>query len=595
MFRKLLDAAKIFKRAFGRQKAVLLFLFFLSFLNSALEGIGIGALIPFFSFIGYNQSGNTDLISRSIEKIFSLLHLPFTLKFLLIFVAGLFILKAAVLFFTNFIAALATSSYEKNLRHNLFKLTLYDSWPYLIKQKVGYLDQLLVTDVNSSSGLIASLVTAAIMFTKLVVFTFVAINFSLPITLFALVLGLLTFFIFKPFFYWNRTMSRKLSNMYKELAHFVNENIIGMKTVKSMFVEQPVIKRGKDFFEKIRGFRIRVAVYQHLTSALMQPISFIIIMAIFAFSYKTKLFNFASFAVIVYAINQIFSQIQAGLGHLHGMISSTPYLVNVMNYQASARQNIEKDEGRKNFAFRDSLEFTDISFSYNVNQEILKHINLSVKRGEMIGLVGPSGSGKTTMVDLLLRLFQPATGRIQLDGTNINDISLRAWRTNVGYVSQDIFLLNDTIENNIKFYNDNLTKKEVEKFAKVANIFDFISSLPDKFSTIIGERGILLSGGQRQRIILARVLARNPQLLILDEATSALDNESEVQIQKAIERLKGKITVLVIAHRLTTVKNCDQIFILKDGEIVEKGGAKELLGNKNSRFYEMYNFKNVNS
>lgn len=595
MFGKLLNAAKIFKRAFGRQKAVLLFLFFLSFLNSILEGIGIGALIPFFSFLGYNQSGNTDLISRSIEGFFNYLHVPFTLKFLLIFVAGLFILKAVVLFFTNFIAALVTFNYEKNLRHDLFKLTLYDAWPYLIKQKVGHLDQLLVTDINSSSGLITVMVTGAIMFTKLIVFTLVAISFSLPITLFALILGLLTFFVLKPFFYKNRIMSRKLSNMYKELAHFVNENIIGMKTVKSMFVEGPVVERGKDFFEKIRSFNIQVSISRHLTNALMQPISFIIIIAIFAFSYKTNLFNFASFAVIVYAINQIFSQIQAGQGQLHAMISSVPYLMNTLDYRENAQQNIEKNEGSKRFVFQDSLELVDVSFSYNSNQETLKHINLSVKRGEMIGLVGPSGAGKTTMVDLLLRLFQPGTGCIQLDKININDISLKAWRTNVGYVSQDIFLLNDTIENNIKFYNNSLTKAEIEKFAKIANIFDFIFELPDKFSTIIGERGILLSGGQRQRIILARVLARNPQLLILDEATSALDNESERLIQRAIEKLKGKITVLAIAHRLTTVKNCDQIFILKDGEIVERGEPKKLLSNKDSRFYEMYNLVNNNS
>ena len=198
MFRTLLNAAKIFKRAYGQHKAVLIFLFFLSFFNSILEGVGISALIPFFSFIGYNQSGNTDLISRSIEGFFSYLHVPFTLKYLLIFIICLFILKAVVLFLANFITALTIFNYEKNLRHNLFKFTVYDSWPHLIKQKVGYLDQLLVTDINKSSGLISSLVTGAIMFTKLIVYIIVAINFSLPITLFALILGLLTFFIFKP-------------------------------------------------------------------------------------------------------------------------------------------------------------------------------------------------------------------------------------------------------------------------------------------------------------------------------------------------------------------------------------------------------------
>lgn len=592
MFSKLLNAVKLFKRAFGRYKAVLLFLFFLSFVNSILEGIGISAIIPFFSFIGQNKFGNTDLISRTIESFFIYLHIPFTLKFLLIFVLGLFILKAAVLFCTNFIASLTTFSYEKSLRSDLFKLTLAGSWPHLIKQKVGHLDQLLVTDINFGSGLIFGIVTAATMFTKLIIYTLLAVSLSAPITLFALVLGSFSFFIFKPFFHKNRLMSRRLADMYKEIAHFVNENVIGMKTVKSMFVEKAVTERGKIFFEKARSFKVQVAVNQHLTQALMQPIGFIFIMAIFAFSYKTNLFNFASFAVIVYAINQIFTQIQVGQAHLHGMVSSAPYLMNAMNYQESARQNIEKDQGGKKFVFNDKLEFINVNFSYNTGKQTLRQANFSIKRGELVGIIGPSGAGKTTVADLLLRLFQPNAGSILLDKVNINNISLKAWRTNIGYVSQDSFLLNETIENNIKFYNDSITKEQVEAFAKIANIFAFVSSLPDKFSTVIGERGILLSGGQRQRIVLARILARNPKILILDEATSALDNESEAQIQKAIEKLKGKITVLAIAHRLTTVKNCDQIFVLKDGEIIEKGKPNELLNNKSSYFYEMQNLKN---
>lgn len=588
---KLLNAAKLFKRAFGRYKLILVFLFFLSFLNSILEGIGISALIPFFSFIGYNQFGNTDLISRSIEKFFVYSHVPFTLKFLLIFIICLFILKAVVLFSTSFIASLTTYNYEKNLRGSLFELTLRDSWPHLIKQKVGHLDQLLVTDINYSSGLIFSLVTIAIMFTKLIAYVLVAINLSIPITLFALIMGLLTFFIFKPFFSRNRIMSRKLSEMYKEIAHFVSENTIGMKTVKSMFAEKSVIERGKSLFEKSRNLKIKVAVNQQLTYGLMQPIGFIFIIAMFAFSYKTQLFNFASFAVIVYAINQIFSQIQAGQAQLHGLVSSAPFLMNVMNYQASAQQNIEKDQGGKEFIFKDKLEFVNVNFSYNSDRETLKQINFSVKRGEMVGLVGPSGSGKTTMVDLLLRLFPLNGGNILLDEVSLNDISLKAWRVNIGYVSQDIFLLNDTIENNIKFYNNSLTKKEVEEFAKIANIFDFVSGLPDKFLTVIGERGILLSGGQRQRVVLARVLARHPQILILDEATSALDNESEAQIQKVIDNLKNKITVIIIAHRLSTVRNCTKLLILDNGKIKEQGSPQELLANEKSYFYKVNNLR----
>jgi ABC-type multidrug transport system fused ATPase/permease subunit len=177
-----------------------------------------------------------------------------------------------------------------------------------------------------------------------------------------------------------------------------------------------------------------------------------------------------------------------------------------------------------------------------------------------------------------------------IDDINAKEVSIQEWRERIGYVSQDIFLMNDTVANNIKFYN-NLTKKELEVAAKQANIYDFIESLPDKFNTVIGERGIMLSAGQRQRIIIARVLARKPELLILDEATSALDNESELKIQKVIENLKGKITVLAIAHRLSTIINSDRVLVLEKGKIKEQGRPQQLLKDKNSYFYKVYNIR----
>ena len=209
----------------------------------------------------------------------------------------------------------------------------------------------------------------------------------------------------------------------------------------------------------------------------------------------------------------------------------------------------------------------------------------------MVGLIGPSGAGKTTIVDLLLRLFVPSSGKILIDGESVDTVTLSEWRKHIGYVSQDMFLMNDTIENNIRFYNQNLTQQEIIEAARLANIDQFIDSLPNKFSTIIGERGTLLSGGERQRVILARVLARRPDILILDEATSALDNESEALIQKAIETLHGKITVLVIAHRLSTIKAVDKLIALENGRIREQGRPASLLKDKESYFFKVYNVR----
>jgi len=220
---------------------------------------------------------------------------------------------------------------------------------------------------------------------------------------------------------------------------------------------------------------------------------------------------------------------------------------------------------------------------------VINHVSFRLERGRMMGIVGPSGGGKTTIVDLVLRFFHPDSGAILLDGVNIREISLSDWRRSIAYVSQDIFLLNDTIANNIRFYDDTITDLDMIRVARMASIYEFIESCLKGFETPVGERGILLSAGQRQRVVIARALARNPELLILDEATSALDNESEAQIQKVIENLKGRVTILVIAHRLALIASADTVLILEKGTIVEQGNPQRLLANPDSAFSKLTN------
>ncbi len=209
----------------------------------------------------------------------------------------------------------------------------------------------------------------------------------------------------------------------------------------------------------------------------------------------------------------------------------------------------------------------------------------------MLGIVGSSGSGKTTLVDILMGLLKPAKGDVLLDGRSINNFDKKSWRKKFSYVSQDVFLLNDTVANNIRFYDNSISQKEIMEAAKIAQIYDFVKTLPDGFDTMAGERGLKISGGQRQRIALARALAGKPDILILDEATSSLDPDSESLIQKAIENLKGRITVLAIAHRYSTVINSDKLIILDNGKMIEEGAPAELLKDKDSHFYKMYDIK----
>jgi len=553
----------------------------------------VNALIPLLSFFTGSGDRGGDFISQFIEKFFILLHVPFDLPYLLIFISLLFLLKAIALLAFNFIKAKIKADYERQTRDFLFRGILKANWPYLLRQKLGYLETVLMTNVQNSTGMLESIGGAIMIVTGLFMYLLVAINISVMLTVMTLGVGVVLLLIFKPLIWRIRQVARKTESLNRETARHINENILGMKTVKFMLAEEPVASIGARHFDRLRDFKIRTFWLQVIPGISIQPISVIFISVIFAFSfyYSPAAFSFAALAVIIYLIQRIFTYIQMLQSTLNTFSNLTPYLQGVLRYQDEALENKEEDEGLDSFQFKHSLELKNIQFSYQDEKLVLSDLSLEVKKGEMVGLIGLSGSGKTTIFDLLLRLFKPVSGKILLDGKDISRVSLKEWRGNIEYVSQDLFLMNDTIANNIRFYDESITEQEIIEASKKAHIYDFIESLPQGFETAAGERGVRLSAGQRQRIAIARALVRKPKILLLDEATSALDNESEVQIQTTIEQLKGRTTIIVIAHRLSTVVNSDQLLVLENGRIIERGKPKELLRDKQSYFYKVYNIR----
>jgi len=234
------------------------------------------------------------------------------------------------------------------------------------------------------------------------------------------------------------------------------------------------------------------------------------------------------------------------------------------------------------------IKFKNITFSYSENDDnVLSNINIDVKKGDHIAIVGPSGSGKTTLCNLIPRFYELDGGDITIDGTSVKDVTLKSLRNSIGVVQQDVYLFSGTVKENITYGSENASEEEIIEAAKNAGAHEFIMSLPDGYNTYVGERGLKLSGGQKQRISIARLFLKNPPILILDEATSALDNESELIVQKSLERLAKGRTTFTIAHRLTTIKNATRIIVLTDEGISETGTHKELL-EKNGEYAKLY-------
>ncbi len=252
------------------------------------------------------------------------------------------------------------------------------------------------------------------------------------------------------------------------------------------------------------------------------------------------------------------------------------------------KPQIEEREDAKDLTVEEgNIKIDDISFSYGDDRKTIKHISLNIAAGEKVAIVGPSGGGKTTLCHLIPRFYEVTSGRIRIDSVDIADVNKKSLRANIGIVQQDVFIFADTIKENIRYGNPSATFEEVVEAAKKAKIYDDIMNMPEGFDTNVGERGTKLSGGQKQRVSIARILLKNPKILILDEATSALDTITEQYIQEAFDELAKGRTSLVIAHRLATVKNADRIILVRDGEIVEQGTHEELmnLGGEYARLF----------
>lgn len=579
-----------FKILYWDYRSRFLALGLLGVISGLLGGLGIATLVPLFSFIVKTGAPSNDFISQIILGLFSLLHISPGIKTLLIFISVTFVLKAGIIWVFDYIRVIIASGYILETRTRLFRGALKSSWSYLLNHKIGFLEKILMDDLNSAIGVLKSLINIIKESTNSLIYLVVAFTISPLITFLTICIGGLVLLFAKVFVGKTRIYGSKGEALKKIIAHEVNESILGIKTVKIAGTETNILENNIGFFKKLRALGIKNYFATSATSDPLEPLIVIFIAIVFAASYTLDAnFNIGAFLTTIYLIQKLFDFISKIPKTLHSLNDDLPHAYRLVSFENDVINNQETDTGTATFEFNSVLEFKNVSFAYNNRQPIMINASFKIKKGEMFGIIGPTGSGKTTIADLFLRLFSPESGEILIDGKNINTIKLNDWRKNIGYVSQDIFLKNDTIKNNIKFYDTSITDVQVIEAAKKANIYDFIMDLPHGFNTVVGERGVLLSGGQRQRVVLARVFVRRPTILILDEATSSLDNQSEALIKESIEKLHGTLTTIVISHRLSFIMNVDRVIALNGGQISETGSPKNLLADTNSYLHRTFN------
>lgn len=369
---------------------------------------------------------------------------------------------------------------------------------------------------------------------------------------------------------WSDTMSQ------------LEETLGGLRVIKAFLAEKKMSDRFANSSDQLRTATNKVNMRQALAHPLSEFMGTALIVLVLWYGGSLILGDnspitaskFIYYLTILYSvINPIKDFAKASYAIPKGLAS-----VERIDKILLAENNIKEPQNSVSLdGFKNKIEYQDVTFSYEEEREVLRNINLEIPHGKTIALVGQSGSGKSTLVDLLPRFYDPTAGRILIDGVDIKDVSIRSLRSIMGNVNQEAILFNDTFYNNITFGVDGATKEQVIAAAKIANAHDFIMESEKGYDTNIGDRGCMLSGGQRQRVSIARAILKNPPILILDEATSALDTESERLVQEALERLMKDRTTIAIAHRLSTIKSADEICVVHEGRIVERGTHEELL------------------
>lgn len=590
---------KDFRRLLFYLKPYLPFLFLALLLLSfagLLEVLTTSLAAPIFDGVLAEEGGTVSGKFKFLYKWLDLNSSNILWKVGLALVA-LTLLKGVSIYFSNYLMHLVGQSVIMKLRNALYRHIMEQSPGFFASNPTGRLISRVTGDVEklqeAVSSTLAEFVRESVLLFFLLGYVFY-IHWKL---------ALLALLILPPALYSSVNLGRRIRRASSrsqeraaDIAHALQETISGHHIVKAFGREPREIERFERATRQLLSANLKSARILALSSPLMELMGVICFVPLLAYAHHTirqqEALTIGAFSAFLFGLFRMYDPIRK-LSRIHVQFQQAFAASSRVFELLDARVEISDRPGARTLGrVRGDIEFRDVCFDYKEASgrvRALRNINLKARAGQVIALVGSSGSGKTTLVNLIPRFYEITSGAILIDGIDIRDVTLSSLRRQIGFVTQETFLFNDSVRNNIAYSCPAASEDEIVQAAKAALAHDFITKLPQGYDTVIGERGQRLSGGERQRISIARALLKNAPILILDEATSALDAESERLVQQALSNLMKGRTTFVIAHRLSTVRMADLIVVLENGEIKEIGGHSELLGGNGiySRLYQL--------
>ena len=585
--KKLLQILGKWKSYYILSAVLLIISIFIRMLQPKILQITVDKVIVYFQSGGKINIIPEDSITKFLYSILPELKMD-NLSIILISLSGIFIvislLRGLFAFSSTAITASSTEKAIKELRDRLFSHIQALPIAYHSKTPTGELIQRCTGDVETLRKFAATQVVEVVRMSALFLGAFIMmasinLTYSLIAITFIPVIAIGSLLFFKK----ERIIWAEHEKKQDQLSITVQENLSGIRVVKAFAKENFEIDKFTKQNEEKRVWGLKLLKLHRIfypSSDFL--IHFQIAVSVFAGGYfvlhnQLSVGEYTAF----YSYSMLVAWPMRRLGQLVSELGMTTIAIDRLFSILDSEQEDYKGEDLKDKKLKGEIEFKDVAFNYDENEKhrVLNGISFKIRAGEKIALLGPTGAGKTTIISLLMRFFDPDSGKILIDGKDIKSYSKEYLRSRFGVVLQKPFLFSTTIKNNIAYANPDSHLDEIIEAARAANIHDIITEVfPDSYETIVGEKGVTLSGGQKQRVTIARTLMKDPDILIFDDSTSSVDSETEFEIQKSMRNLMHGKTAFIIAHRITSIQDCDRIIVLDKGNIIEEGTHEELIG-----------------
>jgi ABC-type multidrug transport system fused ATPase/permease subunit len=563
---------------------------------SLLDGVGIGLMIPFVKVL--INEGKPQLPAMALTEGLNLWlmqqdNVGLIGIFAFTLVASL-TLKAYLFYMAQWLTTLYQEAYIANLRERLYQTYLNTPIRFFDSAQLGKITSTMLNEIINFSVMLSFLFSGITTILTLLAYLATLLIVSWKLTLIIVVMiglvGLGLTYLLQSI----KSAGYAFLEANQQMSVQVLDTLSGIRIVKTYGAESFESGNFKVLCRRVETLANQIKRQQNLIDPVTEWATLVMAMVILVSSYALLISNgFLSpsqLLIFMFALIRLIpvtKKINASRGYIQENLATLDKIAEGLELE----DKYAVVSGNVPFTgLKRGIALYDVRFSYNGKDEVLRGFNLEIPKGKTVALVGSSGAGKSTLASLIPRLYDISSGIIEIDGQDIRNFELASLRHHIGVVSQDTYIFNNSIRDNIAYGLKDISDEQVIEAARLANAHEFISTLPNGYNTKVGDRGVQLSGGQRQRVSIARAILRDPEILILDEATSALDSQSEHLVQDAIERLRQNRTVIVIAHRLSTIRNADRIVVLDKGRVVESGGHQELLEKRGS-YWSFHNLQ----